>query len=118
MIVGRGPVVHELNPMKPSNTDEHLCRARTRAGKPCQRSKVRGGSRCRLHLGHGTRKRSASSGGRECGLSARSLHECNQPASTLTRYPHFLLWAKELISLADFAASGGRARERTCSKKP
>src|SRR3954469_5664474 len=29
----------------------------------------------------------------------------------------FLLWAKELISLADLAASGGRARDRTCSMK-
>ena len=26
----------------------------------------------------------------------------------------FLLWAKDLISLADPAALGGRARERTC----
>src|SRR4051812_10221858 len=30
----------------------------------------------------------------------------------------FLLWAKDLISLADPAALGGRARERTCSMKP
>jgi KUP system potassium uptake protein len=29
----------------------------------------------------------------------------------------FLLWAKDLISLADLAASGGRARDRTCSMK-
>src|SRR3954451_12732495 len=29
----------------------------------------------------------------------------------------FLLWAKDLISLADPAALGGRARERTCSMK-
>src|SRR3954464_11025046 len=30
----------------------------------------------------------------------------------------FLLWAKDLISLADLAASDSRARERTCSMKP
>src|SRR4051794_33143855 len=30
----------------------------------------------------------------------------------------FLLWAKDLISLADPAALGGRAREWTCSMKP
>src|SRR3954469_24478508 len=29
----------------------------------------------------------------------------------------FLLWSKDLISLADLAASGGRARDRTCSMK-
>src|SRR3954463_12658197 len=29
----------------------------------------------------------------------------------------FLLWAKDLISLADLAAHGGRARDRTCSMK-
>src|SRR3954452_15555024 len=30
----------------------------------------------------------------------------------------FLLWAKDLISLADLAASDSRARERSCSMKP
>src|SRR4051794_14592466 len=30
----------------------------------------------------------------------------------------FLLWAKDLISLEDLAASDSRARERTCSMKP
>src|SRR4051794_39431942 len=38
--------------------------------------------------------------------------------TTLTVTHIFLLWAKDLISLADPAALGGRARERTCSMKP
>src|SRR4051812_35929210 len=38
--------------------------------------------------------------------------------SGLTVTHIFLLWAKDLISLADPAALGGRARERTCSMKP
>src|SRR3954470_20503652 len=38
--------------------------------------------------------------------------------SSPDRYPHFSFVAKDLISLADPAALGGRARERTCSMKP
>src|SRR4051794_8480829 len=37
--------------------------------------------------------------------------------SALTVTHIFLLWAQDLISLADLAASGGRARDRTCSMK-
>src|SRR3954452_20795617 len=40
------------------------------------------------------------------------------PLQRLTVTHIFLLWAKDLISLADPAALGGRARERTCSMKP
>src|SRR4029079_18804833 len=40
-----------------------------------------------------------------------------QKAETLTVTHIFLLWAKDLISLADLAALRGRARERICSMK-
>src|SRR4051812_18898417 len=43
---------------------------------------------------------------------------CWSGLKTLTVTHIFLLWAKDLISLADPAALGGRARERTCSMKP
>src|SRR4051794_35785344 len=53
---------------------------------------------------------------RECAAAERSGRD--PPSQTLTVTHIFLLWAKDLISLADPAALGGRARERTCSMKP
>src|SRR4051812_26638516 len=58
----------------------------------------------------------------KCGLTVRAVlapveigpYNRHQ-ALTVTHI--FLLWAKGLISLADLAASGGRARDRTCSMK-
>src|SRR4051812_48421314 len=45
----------------------------------------------------------------------RGLPTQTPSPSGLTVTHIFLLWAKDLISLADPAALGGRARERTCS---
>src|SRR4051812_5464560 len=50
-------------------------------------------------------------------LQSGRRHAGDKPLS-LTVTHIFLLWAKDLISLADPAALGGRARERTCSMKP
>src|SRR3954468_16902463 len=56
--------------------------------------------------------------------SALALRSCftsirlHRGLSPLTVTHIFLLWAKDLLSLADLAASDSRARERTCSMKP
>src|SRR3954463_639049 len=71
------------------------------------------------HLGprHGTRR---SRGRTHVSTRPRAtpLLKISLAPQGLTVTHIFLLWAKDLISLADPAALGGRARERTCSMKP
>ena len=47
-----------------------------------------------------------------------SYGESGDTPPNLTVTHIFLLWVKDFISLADLAALGGRARERTCLMKP
>src|SRR3954469_7256400 len=51
------------------------------------------------------------------GSFLRSRERRRNAPPTLIVTHIFLLWAKDLICLADLAASGGRARDRTCSMK-
>src|SRR3982751_3471982 len=59
-----------------------------------------------------------------CATKPLSAHCCpwhwvaDMEVLCLTVTHIFLLWAKDLISLVDLAALGGRARDRTCSMKP